>query len=298
VCAGIIAERLAWTHLQEPATCPLRSGNSALSHQPPRHTNSPPVIGREDDVLVGDLGVACLRDGNGADHFAGTAETMAPEVAIVGATMPPAIWPSQRPTTVLSDVYSLGATLYWIITGTPPFQVAGDAIATMRAVVAGPAPLIRDVAPHVPQALADRVDTAMPRTVASRYQSAAVLDAALGNPPAVLRRWNRLAAHTGHTDCFIGTGHGSDLGVCCVPTGVRTQYRIEIRHAATGWRVNPWPLVPTRRQLPRALRTTFRNHAQLPAEPSMSARRADLPSTTWPTRTRQLSHAHSHSGPY
>ena len=169
---------------------------------------------------------------------------MAPEVAIVGATMPPAIWPTQRPTTVLSDVYSLGATLYWIITGAPPFQVAGGAIATMRAVVAGPAPLIRDVAPHVPQALADRVDTAMARTVASRYQSAAALDAALGNLPTVTRRWNRLAAHAGHTDCFIGTGHGSDLSVCCVPTGVRTQHRIEIRHAAAGRRVNPWPLAP------------------------------------------------------
>ena len=95
-------------------------------------------ISNDQDVLVGDLGIACLRDATGAGHFGGTAETMAPEVAVVGATMSPAAWPNQRPTTVLSDVYSLGASLYWLLAGIPPFHVPGDNIATMRAVVAGP----------------------------------------------------------------------------------------------------------------------------------------------------------------
>lgn len=218
-------------------------------------------LNERDDVLVGDLGVACLRDPSGHGHFAGTAETMAPEVAVVGATLPQAVWPAHRPTSVASDIYSLGATLYWILAGVPPFQVPGNMIATAQSVVAGTPPRLRDVAPHVPQALADRVEQAMARKAADRYPDAAAFDAALGNLPAVVRRWNRVPAHPGHAGCFIGTGHGSDLNVCAVPTGIRTQHCIEIRHAASGRRVNPWPTVATQRQVPRALRVAFSDHA-------------------------------------
>jgi len=214
------------------------------------------------NVLVGDLGVACIRDTHtGKGHFAGTAETMAPEVAAIGATLPQAAWQGQRPTSLGSDVYSLGATLYWLLAGTPPFTVPGNGIATMQAVAAGPPPRTRDVAPHVPQALADRVERAMARNPADRYPSAAALDAALGNMPTVIRHWNRVVTHAGHTACFLGTGHGSDLNVCAVPTGTRTQHRIEIRHVASGRRVSPWPLVATQRELPRALRSVFRDNA-------------------------------------
>jgi eukaryotic-like serine/threonine-protein kinase len=219
-------------------------------------------LNEHDNVLVGDLGVACIRDPtSGKGHFAGTAETMAPEVAAIGATLPPPDWQSHRPTSVASDVYSLGATLYWLLAGTPPFSVPGNGVATMQAVIAGSSPRIRDVAPHVPQALADRVESAMARDPADRYESAAALDAALGNMPSVLRHWNRMTTHAGHTACFLGTGHGSDLNVCAVPTGMRTQHRIEIRHAATGRRVNPWPLAATQREVPRALRRAFRENA-------------------------------------
>jgi serine/threonine protein kinase len=159
-----------------------RVHDAALLHNDIKPENL--FISNDQDVLVGDLGIACLRDATGAGHFGGTAETMAPEVAVVGVTMSPAAWPNRRPTTVLSDVYALGASLYWLLAGIPPFHVPGDNVATMRAVVAGPPARIRDVAPHVPQALAERVERAMDRTAASRYQSPADLDAALGNMPA------------------------------------------------------------------------------------------------------------------
>jgi len=218
-------------------------------------------LDEHDNVLVGDLGVACIRDdATGKGPFAGTAETMAPEVAAIGATLPQPDWQAHRPTSVASDVYSIGATLYWLLAGSPPFSVPGNGVATMQAVVAGPPPRIRDVAPHVPQALADRIERAMARDPTDRYDSAAALDAALGNMPSVLRRWNRITTHPGHTACFLGTGHGSDLNVCAVPTGMRTQHRIEIRHATNGRRVNPWPLAATQRDVPRALRRAFRDN--------------------------------------
>jgi serine/threonine-protein kinase len=218
-------------------------------------------LSQHDDVLVGDLGLACLRDSSGAGHFGGTAETMAPEVATVGATVSRADWQAHRPTTVASDVYSLGATLYWLLTGVPPFQVSGDGIATMQAVVAGAPIEIRDLAPQISQALADRVERAMARGAADRYQSASEFDAALGTLPEPARRWNRIVAHTDHTACFVGTGHGADLYICAVPTTIRTQHRIEIRYVVSGRQVNPWPEVPSVRLVPRALRVAFRDHA-------------------------------------
>jgi serine/threonine-protein kinase len=212
------------------------------------------------DVLVGDLGLACLRDANGTGHFGGTAETMAPEVAAIGAKVPQAAWAAYHPTSVASDVYSLGATLYWLVAGVPPFHVPGDKIATMRDVATGPPVQVRDVAPHISQALATRIERAMAPSPEDRYKSAAELDAALGNLPEPVRCWNRMAAHTDHTACFIGTGHGSDIYVCAVPTGVRSRHRIETRYVISGRRVNPWPDVPTLGSLPRALRVAFRRH--------------------------------------
>lgn len=217
-------------------------------------------LDRHHNTLVGDLGYASLRDTGGHGTFAGTAMTMAPEVATVGATIPQANWGLHRPTTIASDVYSLGATLYWLLAGQPQFFVPGDMIATMSLVAAALPPPLRDIAPHVPQGLAERVDRAMARNPADRYATPAAFDAALGTLPTVHRRWNRITPHPGHTQCFLGTGHGSDLHVCAVPTGARTQHEIQISRVRTGRRVNPWPTVPTPRTLPRALRTAFRDH--------------------------------------
>jgi serine/threonine-protein kinase len=228
------------------------------------HTDIKPenlFLDQHNNALVGDFGYASLRDALGHGHYAGTAQTMAPEVATVGTTVAPADLHLHRPTSVASDVYSLGATLYWTLAGQPAHHVPGDQDATMRLVAAGPPPRLRDVAPHIPQALAERVETAMARDPADRYSSAAAFDAALGSLPSVVRWWNRITPHPGHTCCFVGTGHGSDLHVCAAPTGVRTQHEIQISHVGSGRRVNPWPKVPTPRGLPLALRNAFRDHA-------------------------------------
>ena len=227
------------------------------------HTDIKPenlFLDQHDNALVGDFGYASLRDASGNGHYAGTAQTMAPEVATIGATVAPADLGLHRPTSVASDVYSLGATLYWLLAGQPSHHVPGDQDATMRIVMAGPPPRLRDVAPHVPQALADRVETAMRRDPADRYASAAAFDAALGSLPTVHRRWNRITPHASHTHCFLGTGHASDLYVCAVPTGLRAEHEIQISHAGSGRRVNPWPKVATPRGLPLALRNAFRDH--------------------------------------
>lgn len=132
-------------------------------------------------------------------------------------------------------------------------------IAVISAVVSERPPDLLDVAPHVPRGLRDIVKTAMARSPANRYPSAAAFDAALGNRSQQVRNWTRLPPHPGHVMCFRGAGHGSDLNVCAVHTGPRTRHQIRITHAVSGRRVNPWPTV-TEAQLRGTLRTTFRRH--------------------------------------
>jgi hypothetical protein len=60
-----------------------------------------------------------------------------------------------QPVDQQSDVYSVAATLYYLLTGQAPFQ-GGDAAATLARIVADPAPPMRTLRPDVPAAL-DRV---------------------------------------------------------------------------------------------------------------------------------------------
>lgn len=225
------------------------------------HTDIKPenlFIDDHGDALVGDLGLACLRDANGRGHFTGTPPTMAPEVASIVVTLPQSQWPLQRPMSVASDVYSLGATLYWLVTGRPPFE-GPDAVACMTAVAAGPPPPIRDLAPHVPQGLADRINRAMARDPQDRYANPAQFDAALGARPTQTRSWTRVVPHPGHSACFHGTGRGADVGVCAVPTGSGAEHQIQAAYLSSGRGIGkPWSRVRRDAELPRALRAAFR----------------------------------------
>ena len=89
----------------------------------------------------------------------GTVDYMAPEQA-------------QNPRTadIRADIYSLGCTLFYLLTGKPPFE-GEDAVEKIRARVLGEVPSVRKSRPEVSPALERIVAKMMARTVEDRYQT-------------------------------------------------------------------------------------------------------------------------------
>ena len=90
-----------------------------------------------------------------------------------------------------SDVYSLGATLYSILSGSPPVQgeTIGEVLAKVRA---GQITPLRELTPAIPKSLAALCEMAMKRLPAERYASATELaddvERWLADEPVVARR--------------------------------------------------------------------------------------------------------------
>jgi hypothetical protein len=75
---------------------------------------------------------------------------------------------------VRSDVYSLGATLYDLLTGRPPFE-GSTAVEVMMAVVNREASSVRTHEPRLPREVEDIVAKALEKRPAARYRSARAL---------------------------------------------------------------------------------------------------------------------------
>jgi eukaryotic-like serine/threonine-protein kinase len=123
-------------------------------------------------VKITDLGLALqvededervTRDGT----TVGTVDYMAPEQAR-----------DSRGTSIRSDIYSLGCTSYYLLTGSPPFQ-GGDVAEKLRRHAQDPPPDVRDLRPEIPEALAKLVQRMMAKRQDRRYDDYDELLAAL-----------------------------------------------------------------------------------------------------------------------
>ena len=71
-----------------------------------------------------------------------------------------------------SDIYSLGCTLYFLLTARPPFLAAATRFDKLLAHAQDEPPAIREVRPEVPEGLAEVLAKMMAKNPADRYQKA------------------------------------------------------------------------------------------------------------------------------
>jgi eukaryotic-like serine/threonine-protein kinase len=128
-------------------------------------------------LKIADFGIARSLDGTRltqAGTVLGTAAYLAPEQA------------AGERVTAVADVYALGAVLYELLTGRPPYvaETLPELFLQLRQGAVAP---VRELAPEVPAALEDAVMSALARNRAYRPESAATLAGALGGAPTVTR---------------------------------------------------------------------------------------------------------------
>ena len=117
-------------------------------------------------VKVLDFGLARVRsegrNGGGltaADSFMGTPEYVAPEQAT-----------DARQADIRSDIYSLGCTLYYLLTGRPPFREDTVVKTVLAQISKVPQPL-HEIRPEIPAELSALVDKMLAKDPANRFQT-------------------------------------------------------------------------------------------------------------------------------
>ena len=168
-------------------------------------------LNADGQALLGDFGHAALMDdANSAAPF-GTPTTAAPEV-----------WSGEQ-CTVVSDIYSMGATAFYLLTGQWP-RPGRDSAAVKANAIAGTGPRLADIAPHLPLRVVRTVERAMAMNPSDRHQRADDLGAEFGVCGRELGRpWQHNEEHPGHHMCLTGDKHEgrSAIQVCVVPDGRR-----------------------------------------------------------------------------
>jgi len=137
-------------------------------------------ITRKNDVKLLDFGIARFNDGRRSSDM-----TAAGMVLGTPAFMPPEQALGRREDVdARSDIWGVGATLFMVITG-EAVHAGGDAKTKLIATARTPARPIRDVAPHVPRAVASVIDRALAFDKARRWADANAMREAL--------RWARMS---------------------------------------------------------------------------------------------------------
>jgi len=157
---GPLAPRLAMKLLQEVAWALAYAHQRGVIHRDIKPDNI--MIERATErALVTDFGIAVgLGAGahsNAGGDIVGTARYMSPEQAC------------GEPVDARSDLYSLGATFFYAITGRAPFEAA-HLPAILAKHVSEPAPLVQAIRPEVPAKLAAVIDRCLQKAPPARFQ--------------------------------------------------------------------------------------------------------------------------------
>lgn len=117
------------------------------------------MLSRQGRCKVVDFGLARLEgpgDAAASAESVGTPQFIAPEIL------------SGTPASAQSDIYSLGGTLWYLLTGSAPYQ-GKDAQELLRMHLESPVPDLRSIRPEAPAGLAEALKTALAKRPADRF---------------------------------------------------------------------------------------------------------------------------------
>src|SRR5437899_5096138 len=156
--AGPLPPRLATKLLQEVAWALGAAHQRGVIHRDVKPDNI--MIERATErAVVTDFGIALGKSAGGPGSSTGPARYMSPEQA------------GGEPVDARSDLYSLGATFFYALTGRAPFEAA-NAPAIITKHVYEIAPLVHALRPEVPAKLGAVVDRLLRKAPPERFQTA------------------------------------------------------------------------------------------------------------------------------
>lgn len=200
-----------------------------------------------DAALLADLEFCEFVDERGRAARTGTWCTVAPE----------AVSEDEGYCSIPGDVYSLAATAFYALTGEYPVDHRLSVQDQVRLIERGQLRDVRDLAPHVPQAVGTVIRAGLRLDATERTQTPQDFSNALAHSARDLRDWRR-EDHGGHRLCLIGESHGSkgEVRVCCIDDA--SGVSVVARHA-TGRRVaNISDQSAKLRDLPKTVRAVIR----------------------------------------
>jgi eukaryotic-like serine/threonine-protein kinase len=156
-----VAEAVAYAHNQGIVHRDLKPGNV--------------LVGPFGETVVIDWGLAKDVAASGADESGAERAVVADGLTVDGAVLgTPAYMPPEQargePVDERGDVYALGALLYHLLAGRPPYQGTSDE--ALRGVLEGPPPPLERLESRAPSDLATIVSKAMARDPGDRFASA------------------------------------------------------------------------------------------------------------------------------
>ncbi|GAA4168070.1 serine/threonine-protein kinase [Gryllotalpicola koreensis] len=227
----------------------LSAGVDAIHAAGMVHRDIKPANGLrdEDRILVSDVAFCSILDPNGEAPRQGSWCTLAPETA-----------PDDGRCSIRSDVYSLAATVFYLLSGEYPVDHRLPRAEQQKLIASGALRNISAVAPHVPRTVATVVRRGMNADPDARYASAADFGNALVTAVRRRRDWRR-TVHAGHVYCAASPASSGRKAISvCSEEATRGTITMRAFHPTTGRAVAGVPENTTRTsRSSTALRTYF-----------------------------------------